>query len=395
LLARLASDVELFQDVDEFTDRHEPDRVLEALFSRERRGLVGRDELVVVGLHHVRDVFAKLGVVDATSLERRDDVLDARREPVQLLRLVLVQHVRRDRSEVVRLLDELDGLGAVEEARQFERVVLDLEKAVLVLLADVADLATAVLVPNLVDRRGLEVAFVLFVVGLVVAILRRRAVDESIGDVLPEKTFSLIAVDVLFIGDPRDLRPLLGVAEINAFPSPRIAADEFGFLVLGGFGFGVFRSRHARVHALGREFSHLGVVLDARHSPSRKEGIERCRAHRLVVGLVAIDVGVQQELETALPGESSRFPQRVFVLEAPVDDGSGYGRIERWQQRFGVREKDVEGDFVALLARVNLQDAVAFLAKILLALLRSSDFVDPVADGAGCRHSFYFNSGRR
>jgi hypothetical protein len=83
-----------------------------------------------------------------------------RRDLVQLLRLVLVQDVGRGRQEVVRLLDELDRLRAVEEPVSCERVVLDLEEGVLVLLGDVADFPAAVLVPNLVDAAVLRLAAV-------------------------------------------------------------------------------------------------------------------------------------------------------------------------------------------------------------------------------------------
>jgi hypothetical protein len=79
---------------------------------------------------------------------------------------------------------------------------------------------------------------------------------------------------------------------------------------------------------------------------------------------------------------SSGFPQRIPILESTVDDGSGDGRIEGWEEGFGVGEEDVERDGVRLLSAVDFEDAKPLLAVLLVALLRGLEFAQPVSDGA-------------
>jgi hypothetical protein len=47
---------------------------------------------------------------------------NAKRDLVEFRRLILVDEIQRRRFQIVRLLDELKRLGAVEKARETERV---------------------------------------------------------------------------------------------------------------------------------------------------------------------------------------------------------------------------------------------------------------------------------
>ena len=97
----------------------------------------------------------------------------------------------------------------------------------------------------------------------------------------------------------------------------------------------------------------------------------------VVKRLVPIDIRVQQEFKSTLPGGRGRLPHRVLVLEPPIDNGTGHSGVKRGQQRFGVGEQDVERRCLVLLGAVDFQDALAVLAEVGLPFLGVLDFVKP------------------